>query len=130
MNAPQTMVAVHTTATTLLVVTLATVMKVMKYMRTSTSVCVSNPKHCIFHLHGTTMSLLSNKVYLVYYLAAICTGGCQNGGTCTLLETSSCMLGWTGQYCRVHMVICCHQRVQMVYQNHSYDSCSNLQYSL
>jgi hypothetical protein len=38
MNVPQTMLAVNTTATTPLVVTLVTAMKVMKSMKTSTSV--------------------------------------------------------------------------------------------
>ena len=36
-------------------------------------------------------------------LAAICTGGCKNGGTCILPETCSCVPGWTGQYCETGM---------------------------
>jgi hypothetical protein len=47
MNVPQTMLAVNTTATTPLVVTLVTAMKVMKSMRTSTSVYVSISVKCI-----------------------------------------------------------------------------------
>ena len=29
----------------------------------------------------------------------ICTGGCQNGGTCILPEVCTCAPGWTGTNC-------------------------------
>ena len=38
-------------------------------------------------------------VHVVTFYLAECSGGCQNGGTCSLPEVCTCAPGWTGMNC-------------------------------
>ena len=57
-----------------------------------------------------TSGQLSSKVYLAMHgcdyswtsyhpIVALCTSPCQNGGTCTGVDTCTCVTGWTGVLC-------------------------------
>ena len=40
-----------------------------------------------------------------FIYVAQCTGGCQNGGTCTSPDVCTCAPGWAGSDCRTGEIV-------------------------
>ena len=51
------------------------------------------------YLHTLLAFTLGILVYCDLIIIDVCTNPCQNGGTCTVSDTCTCVTGWIGMQC-------------------------------